>query len=333
MDREKEMELFLSDVKSKLEELTGEMVVIERANKCNNMKMYGVRKATRKERESAMDGANGDVEAQEEVFSEESQGCREPEILPVVYLNTCFAQYKEGKATLEEIAERVTKAWEEAACREIDFAGILNREYVKSKVMYRLINYGYNMNLLKKAPHERFLDLAKVYYIMVEIAEGETGTLLVKNEHLEKLGITEEELKECAERNTVRLMPAYVKDIAGTLVALAERMDIPGESIEAIKKMKKGMLYVACNKCGMYGASVLCYPGFVAGLAEKIESDLVVFPSSLHEVMVCPVQNYFDMAYFKQMVFDINRTEVAWEEVLSDSVYYYVREKQELIVV
>ena len=49
MDRELEIGLFLNDVKNKLEELTGETIIVERVDKCNGAKWHGVRKATKKE--------------------------------------------------------------------------------------------------------------------------------------------------------------------------------------------------------------------------------------------------------------------------------------------
>ena len=73
------------------------------------------------------------------------------------------------------------------------------------------------------------------------------------------------------------------------------------------------------------------YPGVLREFAAKQERDLIILPSSVHEVILLPVQKEFDRDTLKQMVTDVNATQVDAQEVLSDGVYLYLRESDEVI--
>ena len=55
---------------------------------------------------------------------------------------------------------------------------------------------------------------------------------------------------------------------------------------------------------------------------EKLDSDLFVIPSSVHEVLVGKTDD-FDLSHLSEMVYDINQSEVSIEERLSNQLYYY----------
>ena len=61
-------------------------------------------------------------------------------------------------------------------------------------------------------------------------------------------------------------------------------------------------------------------------LADKKESDLLILPSSVNEVLLLAEEdNIRDMDSVKKMVEDINRDYVDEEERLSDNIYIYKR--------
>ena len=55
----------------------------------------------------------------------------------------------------------------------------------------------------------------------------------------------------------------------------------------------------------------------------RLGADYYVLPSSVHEVMIVPDDGGFDSGELEEMVREINATQVAPEEVLSDHIYYY----------
>ena len=70
----------------------------------------------------------------------------------------------------------------------------------------------------------------------------------------------------------------------------------------------------------------MLYSGKMKELADTMHSDLVILPSSLHEVLLLPDDAGMH-GRFREMVREVNRSAVDPEEVLSDNIYRYSREK------
>lgn len=90
-------------------------------------------------------------------------------------------------------------------------------------------------------------------------------------------------------------------------------------------------MHVMTNRAVRYGSSVMLHKGYFRELADRIGSDLYILPSSIHEVIAVPVTTA-DSDELRNMVADVNRSEVLPEEVLGCNVYLYSREDDELTV-
>ena len=111
-------------------------------------------------------------------------------------------------------------------------------------------------------------------------------------------------------------------------------MNIMENVQEALGLQERGKMYVGSNRRLLYGAAVLAYPNIIQNLSKELgDSDLVVIGSSVHEIIILPVTEELCLQDIKKLVVEVNRNVVNWTEVLSDSVYYYDSEKQELRVV
>ena len=80
--------------------------------------------------------------------------------------------------------------------------------------------------------------------------------------------------------------------------------------------------YVMTNKRRKYGASILLFEDELASVAEKMHGDFYILPSSVHEVLAVPEDLMKDQE-LKEMVKNINDSEVAEEEILSYTIYKY----------
>jgi len=60
-------------------------------------------------------------------------------------------------------------------------------------------------------------------------------------------------------------------------------------------------------------------------------SDFYLLPSSIHELILVPVGEDRDREHLEEMVKEINQTQVAMEEILSDTVYNYESIRDELL--
>ena len=89
-------------------------------------------------------------------------------------------------------------------------------------------------------------------------------------------------------------------------------------------------MYVLTNKKKSYGAAAMFDKDALKNLANKLESNLYILPSSVHEIICIPEEEGMDPLYIREMVKEVNMTSVSEEEYLSDNIYYYDRETNKL---
>ena len=70
----------------------------------------------------------------------------------------------------------------------------------------------------------------------------------------------------------------------------------------------------------------MLYDDVVKDFAEDLESDLIILPSSVHEILILKYDTDVNLDGFKNMVRCVNSEDVEAEDVLSDNVYIYSRE-------
>lgn len=82
-------------------------------------------------------------------------------------------------------------------------------------------------------------------------------------------------------------------------------------------------IYVLTNAARIQGASVILYLETLKKCAEAFQKDMVILPSSIHEVILVPYEEEMDAEELAFMIQSINTTEVPREEWLSDHAYLY----------
>ena len=87
------------------------------------------------------------------------------------------------------------------------------------------------------------------------------------------------------------------------------------------------------NRNGIKGAAVILYEGLLKEMAKSLESDLLILPSSIHEILVMAYDNEVDLFLIKDMVERINQSEIPLCDVLSNEIYRYSREKEEISMI
>ena len=241
-------------------------------------------------------------------------------ISPVIYLKDYYVVYQKG-VTLEEVTEDILKVYEKSrvsASADSDF--YKDFEKVAPRVACKLVNYNRNEELLQRIPHICCLDLALVFYYALEDEEIGSGTILIFNSHLDMWGITRERLYEIARRNTPRIYPHEFREMREILEESFGEMGQIAEDKEELP------MYVLSNAAHSFGAVYILYDSVLAGIAEELEDDFYILPSSVHECIIVPLNVQAAREELEDMVFEINRTQVLPEDVLSDQVYLYERE-------
>ncbi|MCM1412612.1 MAG: DUF5688 family protein [Lachnospiraceae bacterium] len=146
---------------------------------------------------------------------------------------------------------------------------------------------------------------------------------------MEAWGVDTQELLQRAQANTIKLFPWECARM-GDILARMDGQD--GDALGLDEFSQEVPMRVLSNSRRLYGASCMLYPGVLSGIAAEEGSNLYVIPCSLHELILLPDDGEVPIDTLKAMVYEVNRTCVVPEEVLSDSLYYYDREKDEVVV-
>lgn len=244
---------------------------------------------------------------------------------PAIYLDSYYQEYLAGRS-IRQIQEDILECCEDREFSEhfdTDFFGDYRK--VRSTIVYKLIHYEKNRELLKKIPHVPFLNLAVVFYSLLPDTPAGSATVLIYNSHLEYWKISCQELYRDAKQNTPRLLPAEMKTMSEVLSEFSDGLDNTEE--DGIP------MYVLTNSRKALGAACILYDNMLKHCAEWLGSAYYLLPSSIHEVILIPKSAVSDQRELAAMVRDINRTQVLKTEVLSDQIYFYSPESGQLSIV
>lgn len=253
-------------------------------------------------------------------------------IAPTIYLEYYKDLYEDGSMDMEEIVDHIIQRDQEHRINGMDVSFFTDFEKVKKDLSFKVINAERNIKLLEKVPHKRFLDLAKVYYVTVSNEAIGEGSIQINNNHMQMWGITEEELDRIASAMGEENQKACFIDMVSMVEEILQ--DKEEDSLEMIKDIEgiEPIMYVATNRKRFLGAAVMIYKTFLEKVAEKLKNNLIIFPSSVHEILIVAESPAIDIYHCKKMVKDVNATQVEPDEFLSDNVYYYDRKTKELII-
>ena len=248
-------------------------------------------------------------------------------ISPTVYLEEYYERYQRGY-TMEEIVKQLLELYERIRFQHSWEGNFIQKyENVRGRIIYQLINREANKELLQNVPHIPYLDLAIVFYVLIELdkEKDRMATMLIKNEHLGWWDVTVQDIYRMADENTERILPYEFSN----MLAVIEHMLDDWEKREAEKEEE---MYVLSNAVRNYGAAAILYPNRLKAIADYLGESFYVLPSSVHEVIIIPKSKAPSKRYLSRIVKEINGTQVKEEEVLSDCAYYYDKECGRLMI-
>ena len=108
-----------------------------------------------------------------------------------------YSDLEQGRSyedVLHYAVDVVQRGFEEAP--SFDISNLMNYEVMKDTLSMQLIPIEGNEDMLAKIPHKVVEDLAIVYRFNVGMDESGKGTILLKNDLLDRYGVTPEQLHE-----------------------------------------------------------------------------------------------------------------------------------------
>lgn len=244
------------------------------------------------------------------------------DIAPTIYLDSFYELYTNGE-NIKNIIRQIEVIYEQNKNNVTFDVNILKHfDTIKDKIVYKVVNYRSNEKLLEQVPHKRILDLAVVFYCLLDNEYGRSATALIYNNNLKNWNVTIDDVYKAALKNTPDLLHSKISSMA----ALFEKcgVNVDGEEVD-LKDYVPSDMYVLTNESKLNGAACILYENVLYDFAQKLGADLYILPSSVHEVILLPKLSMFEKDELVNMVKEVNTEGAAADEVLSDHVYEYNR--------
>lgn len=270
---------------------------------------------------------------------------------PTIYLDSFYEEYQNGKS-IGEVVHDITEIYADMKVdSSIDMKFFADYAKIKKRIFCKLINYEKNQEMLQNVPHRKYLDLAIVcYYAYMNDLVG-NGTITIQKHHLELWQIEEERLIDEALENTEKNFRCEcydIQDMMKEMIRESMQEDVIAFPVSEentsengwteqmteqllagiLQNRKKKPMYVVTNSHKFLGAVCMLFDSVLSEMAEKIGSDFIILPSSVHEVIMVPECSTHEVEKLKALVREVNDTQLEPQEVLSEAVYYYNRKQK-----
>lgn len=198
---------------------------------------------------------------------------------------------------------------------------LFDYDHIRPRIFYRVESTKGKEEMMEQCPHVLFDNMMIVFRWLYSQDEERIASARIEWNHLENWGVTEEELVDTAIRNTPRLFPHKISRL---IDMIRQHVELGGPDLP---------VYVLTNRVNINGACTMFYSNILKEIGDDLEQDFYILPSSIHEVLLigekesCPVKELYEM------VWDANHSVVSEKEFLSNHVYYYCRENDEITLV
>ena len=253
----------------------------------------------------------------------------EKNVSPTIYINNMYDHYlntENLQKVLQDAAESMDKAFLEAPK-----AGILDMDNARDNIVFQVVNTMQNEDMLRDMPHRDYQDLSIIYRWVVAVDDRGVQSTVVRDNLAKQLGMTEADLFKCAVENTRSILPPVVKSMNDVMKEMFMSDGMPVEIADMMLEELPAdrTMWIISNEKGINGAGSMLYEDVLHKLAMQLETDLYLLPSSVHECIAVSV-DMGDPYELAEMVNEINMSQVALEERLSNQVYHYDKDARRL---
>lgn len=245
-------------------------------------------------------------------------------IRPQIYLEKYYEDYQRGKE-LQEIVEEVLKMYK-SAMKDINPKNLERLEEwtnIKERLALRIVSKERNQKELYNLVYEDVCDLVAIATICVERNGEGVKSIRITQDLARKWNVSNEEILAAAKENTATLFPPKIQDL---YEFVQDMVDISREELSQGRKNFPDLQILTNDLC-INGATVILYDSFMKEVYEHLGGKFIILPSSVHEVLVVPLEDSVYIPYLQEVVESINQRFVAEDEILSDNVYMYDGEK------
>ena len=227
---------------------------------------------------------------------------------PTFYFEELYEAYENGTAVEDLAQSLINYACEHSLGAMPGGIELDDYESVKKNLGIMVIGEEKNREYLRELIYKKIEDLALIPIIFTSDSNG-TGCIKIRKDFLLMWKVTENEILEQAIKNAPEVMPPTFRNL---------------NELMGCEEEEEDEIFVISNMYYAGGASVAFYPGFLDCIGMALGKDLFILPSSINELIILTDSGQ-DPGRLLEIVKEVNRTQVAPAEVLTDAVYHYGR--------
>lgn len=256
-------------------------------------------------------------------------------LAPTIYTQKLYEDYCDFDLTIKDVIEKVKdtllKAMKKAPTNEVNILMDKLKD-LEHNVYPMVCCTKTNADMLDSLIHREFLDLSIYYNVFTILKDGSSAKIRLSKDMLDTFNVTEEQLyawsiKNLTEKNN------YAMGMFNQMKMLMFELQ---DDVSLRKYSENDEMIVVTNEEIINGANNILNTKFLNEIANNINSDFYILPSSIHEIILVPTKfaDKFDgLEDILNMVKDINETKVETEDRLSDTLYMYTRDTNKVTVV
>ena len=231
-------------------------------------------------------------------------------VAPIIYTEAIIEKAEKENKSLYEVVSEIVEIYENSKNVDLGVNSFFNRDFILSHIFIGLQKES-TEKIIKRSCG---LDGIESYlFVRKKKSDDEYFSLKITERILLNFGISIDEAWNNAERNTnsetkIESMAKFLSDMMGF------------EYSEKLEKMIP--FFILSNTCKMKGASAILNKKALEEFGEIYHTKkIVVFPSSIHEMMILPYKEDIEIDRFSDMVKEVNNTSVDETEKLTDRAY------------
>ena len=253
--------------------------------------------------------------------------------MPTFYFNELYEAYCDNP-DMSLCVVTIAASMRNALSKGRDISGFVDLSKIKKNVIADLVNPEVASPYLFNVPHREFLNLCITYRWVLNVDESGVYSGLIDNDLMNAVNLDEEDLYVNAMKNTKRLIVPQFKTFDSLIRRMLRR---DGRTESEIRRFigkipPEDRMYVITNKHSFRGSTALLNKGFLEKIAEKLESDYYIIPTSVNESLVIKADSKLGVERMMTLLLESNSYYIQGDEMLSDSIYYYCAEEGTLSV-
>jgi len=253
---------------------------------------------------------------------------RHMSVVPALNITEAYEQLQDGMS-FEAVMNKLADVRMHATIPEFNKDDMFKFDKISDRIFPRLINTEANMEYLADKPHKEIEDLSIIY--AVRISENESGfaDAVITNDLANAWGVDTQEIHSKAMDNIAERPPLF-QNIEELLFGEKEAQKQEIEDIDPDNY--RAPFFVLTNQQKTKGAVMAINPKIMDRITAKL-GDVYVIPSSVDETLIIPKSVVDDPDFLRNMVREVNASEVKPEDQLSNNVYEYDAQSHTLRIV